>query len=517
MWKRFLAMTAALSTSCMVGPHYQEPKHVIAKHWLTKNKSVSQRPAQDANWWHVLGDDNLLALIQKGYHNNLTLQSAAVHVLQTRAQLAQATGNLLPQQQAVSGLYQYYRLGGNYLESVLPSSFSTTNLGMMANWELDFWGKYRRAILANDATFLSSFAAYDQALVTMVSDIASIYTSIRTTQALIVVLQENINMQRMSLQLAQSRYNAGQISLQDVAQAKTELAQTQSQLPPLVTQLQQQKDALGVLLGTSPDKVDAELSNKHGIPIAPDRIAVGIPKETLARRPDVHEARLNAIAQSELIGATKANLYPSLALAGNFVFSANTISGQTLGTMFDWGSRNITAGPTLNWPVLNYGQITNAVRAQDAAFQQALLKYMNLVLQAEKEVQDNITRYIEAKKAERLLLKASKSAVLATNLVIIRYREGEVDYTTVLYAQQQQLKVQSSLVQAQGEVPQAVIALYRALGGGWQLRHGDDILPAKIKQDMAKRTNWGKLLQQKNHQPPTDQVQRSKQLYLPSW
>ena len=115
------------------------------------------------------------------------------------------------------------------------------------------------------------------------------------------------------------------------------------------------------------------------------------------------------------------------------------------------------------------------------------------------------------------MLKASKSAVLATNLVIIRYREGEVDYTTVLYAQQQQLKVQSSLVQAQGEVPQAVIALYRALGGGWQLRHCDDILPAKIKQDMAKRTNWGKLLQQKNHQPPIDQVQRSKQLYLPSW
>lgn len=519
MLKKFVMMACFLLTSCMVGPNYKEPKKPIAHDWIKNDSTVKSKhnPARHAKWWRVFHDPNLSALIEAGYQNNLTLQSAGVRVLQMRAQLAQSVGSLYPQQQALIGNYQYYRMGGGYLESVLPSNFTAATLGFSANWEIDFWGKYRRAILSNDAAFLASYAAYDQALVTLVADIASMYVNIRTTQSLITVTQQNINLQSASLKLTKSRYNAGQISLQDVEQAKTELAETQSQLPTLISQLQQQKDALGVLLGTTPDKVNAVISKRYGIPIAPKEVAVDIPKEALARRPDIHEARLNAIAQSELIGATKASLYPALSLSGTFTFAANTINGSSMSDLFSWSNRNVTAGPAINWPLLNYGQITNSVRAQDAAFQQALLSYMNLVLQAQQEVQDSITRFIEAKKTEALLAKASRSSVIATKLTMIRYKEGEVDYTTVLYAQQQQLRVQSSLVQAQGEVPQALIALYRALGGGWQIRGCCDVVPAAMKADMAKRTNWGDLLQQSNHQPPTTKKQQTKQLYLPNW
>ena len=185
--------------------------------------------------------------------------------------------------------------------------------------------------------------------------------------------------------------------------------------------------------------------------------------------------------------------------------------------MFNLSNLDITAGPALNWPILNYGQITNAVRVQDAAFQQALLSYLNVVLKAQQEVQDNITRFVEAKKAEALLLKANHSAIQSTKLTLIRYREGEVDYTSVLYAEQQQLRVQTEWVQAQGEVPLALIALYRALGGGWQIRGENDMVPKAIKDDMAKRTNWGNLLEQKNHEPPKTMAQEIEQLYLPSW
>ena len=506
-----------LLSSCMVGPDYKEPPKTIAQHWVKKDSSVRESIAQNTHWWTVFHDPNLSSLINQGYHNNLSLQGAGVRVLQVRAQLAQSVGQLYPQQQALYGNYNYYRMGGGYLQSVLPPTFYAALLGFSANWEIDFWGKYRRAIQSNDATFLASLAAYDHALVTLTSDIASVYVNIRTLQTLILVTEQNIQLQKASLKLANSRYRAGQVSLQDVEQAKTELAETEATLPSQITQLQQQKDALAVLLALSPDQVDKFILKKYGIPKSPLKVAVGIPKETLEKRPDIHQARLEAIAQSEAIGATKANLFPSLSLVGTFSLASNTINGSTINEMFNLSNLDITAGPALNWPILNYGQITNAVRVQDAAFQQALLSYLNVVLKAQQEVQDNITRFVEAKKAEALLLKANHSAIQSTKLTLIRYREGEVDYTSVLYAEQQQLRVQTEWVQAQGEVPLALIALYRALGGGWQIRGENDMVPKAIKDDMAKRTNWGNLLEQKNHEPPKTMAQEIEQLYLPSW
>ena len=517
MLKIVVLITCLFLSACMVGPNYKEPKTNVASHWVDKNATVRESEVDTANWWSVFHDKNLSDLICDGYKQNLTVQSAGVKVLQVRAQLAQAVGQLYPQQQGLDASLDYYRMGGNYLQNVLPSNFNAATLGFSANWEVDFWGKYRRAILSNNATFLASLAAYDAALVTLTGDIASTYISIRTTQSLIRVTKQNIVLQTESLNLTKARYRAGDISMQDVAQAETELAETQAQLPTLISQLQRYKDALAVLLGIPPDGADRLLLKKYGIPQAPSQIAVGIPKEAMHKRPDVYQARMDTIAQSEAIGATKAELYPALSLAGTFYLSANTINQSSLNDLFNWSSRNITAGPGISWPLLNYGQITNAVRAQDAVFQQSLLNYKNVVLKAQQEVQDNITRYVEAKKAERLYLKAVRSAILATKLTTIRYREGEADYTSVVYAQQQQLRVENALVQAQGEVPQALVAIYRALGGGWQIRKGNDIVPMQIKDDMAARTNWGNLLIPKNHQATTSKQERNKRIYLPNW
>lgn len=518
MLKALVMIACLLLHACMmVGPDYKEPKTSVAKHWVNKNSSVKETPIHAAAWWDVFHDKNLTSLIHAGYHNNLSVQAAGVHVLQARAQLAQAVGELYPQQQALIGNYTYNRIGGGSLQNLLPQSFDTALLGFSANWEIDFWGKYRRAIQSNDATFLASLAAYDNALVSLTADIASAYINVRTNAALIKITQENINLQTESLKLAQSRYRNGETSLLDVEQAQTELSQTQATLPNYVNQLQRQKDALALLLGITPNEIDGLLEKKQGIPKAPATVAVGIPKETLAQRPDIYQARQEAIAQLASIGAIKANLYPSFSLAGTFAFAANNIPPSSVSDIFNWSNRTVTAGPAVNWPLLNYGQITNAVRAQDAAFQQALLKYKNLVLQAQKEVQDNISGFIEARKSEQYLEKAVKSAIQSTKLTLIRYREGESDYTTVLDAEQQQLKVQISLANAQGAIPQALIALYRALGGGWQIRQCHDIVPVSVKHEMASRTNWGNLLTPMNHMPPTNEMQTITQHYLPSW
>lgn len=510
-------MICFLLDACMVGPHYQEPKKIVAKKWIKNNQILNKPSAINAHWWDVFHDPTLTALIHRGYENNLTLQSAAAKVLQTRAQLAQAVGELFPQQQALIGNFTYNQLGGQDLQSVLPSTFDTALFGFSVNWEIDFWGKYRRALLANDAAFLASYAAYDNALVTLTSDIAGSYINIRTNEQLISIFKQNVAVQKMGLNIAKARYTSGQTSLLDVEQAQSELSQTESVIPKLVSELRRNKDRLAVLLGTTPDKVDALLIKKHGIPKAPWGAAVGIPRQTLAKRPDITQARLLAIAQLETIGAVKANLFPTITLPGTFAFASNNINGESLANIFNINNLTITAGPSVNWPILNYGQITNAVRAQDAVYQQALLDYLNTILKAQQEVQDHMTDFIESKKSERDLIVANQAAIQSTKLALIRYREGESDYTPVLNSEKQQLMVQTSLTNTQGDIPLALVALYRSLGGGWQIRHCRDIVPPSIKRQMAARTNWGDLLRQQNHQPPRNHSQSYKERTLPHW
>lgn len=517
MLKLFTIMSCLLLSSCMVGPDYKEPRKKIAGTWLPDKPVFKGKPLHNADWWKTFKDPTLTALIHNGYHNNLSLQIAGVRVLQARAKLAQSVGQLYPQQQALIGNYTYNRIGGGMLQDVIPSTFDTASLGFTASWELDFWGKYRRAIQANDASFLASVAAYDNALVSLTADIASSYVKIRTNEQLIRITRQNLELQTISLQIAKSRYKGGQTSLLDVEQAETQLAETQSTLPTLLSDLRIQKDKLGVLLGITPDAVDKLLVKSQGIPKTPAMAAVGIPRETLAQRPDIYQARMEAIAQSANIGVVKASLYPAFTLAGTFVFAANNIDNNSLSDMFNWSNRAITAGPSVTWPLLNYGQITNAVRMQDAAFQQALLNYLQAVLKAQQEVQDNITRYIEGRKTEAYLIKASQSATQSTKLALIRYRQGEATYTTVVDVERQELRVQSSLINARGEVAQALIALYRALGGGWQIRCGKDVIPQQVKAEMAARTNWGNLLEPQHHLPPVTSSQKIKQLYLPNW
>lgn len=506
-----------LSACLMVGPNYKEPKKQLANHWAAVGTHVKETPYHDTLWWNVFHDPSMTELIHVGYLHNLPLQAAGVQVLQARATLAQAVGELFPQQQTLIAQYAHQRIGGSSLQTVLPTSFDTALLGVSASWEIDFWGQFRRAILANDASFLATYAAYHQTLVNLTADIATSYISIRTTEELIRVTKQNIQVQTEGLNIAKARFSAGESSLLDVEQAQTELSSTQATMPTYVSDLQHEKDALAVLLGTTPDHVDPYLTKNHAIPKAPPSVAVGIPCETLVQRPDIYQSRMQAIAQLEMIGATKANLYPSLSLTGTFALAANTIPPGSLSNIFNWNNRTSTSGPSLNWSVLNYGQITNAVRAQDAVYQGAVLNYQQLVLKAQQEVQDNIAQFVQMKKAESYLLTGNHAAIKSTQLALVRYREGESDYTPVLDSERQQLHVQISLTETQGEIPKALVGLYRALGGGWRIRNHQDVVSEQIKFEMAARTNWGKLLNQSEHEPALTKQQEFKERYIPEW
>ena len=241
-------------------------------------------------------------------------------------------------------------------------------------------------------------------------------------------------------------------------------------------------------------------------------MAVGIPADLLRRRPDIRSAELQAAAQSALIGVAKADLYPAFTLNGTFGFLASDVGRFHLSQIGSWDSRTGSFGPAFAWNMLNYGQITNGVRLQDALFQESIFGYQETVLRAQQEVEDGLTGFLQSQKRLVSLEEAAAAAKRSAELALIQYREGATDYTTVLTAQAALLTQQDSLATGQGDVPQGLIAVYRALGGGWEIREGQRFLPADVTQVMGNRTNWGGLLEPAAVQPETE-----RQLLTPDW
>jgi NodT family efflux transporter outer membrane factor (OMF) lipoprotein len=481
-------------SACKVGPNFQQPASPVQDRWVGEPPGTTAMPADTANWWRLFNDPTLNGLIDTAFHNNLSLQVAAARILQAQAQLNVEIGELFPQQQALGGQVQRQRQAASTL--LLPGQnpvIDTSQVGFSASWELDFWGKYRRAIEADRAAMLASVAAYDSGLVSLTAGVASTYLNIRILQQRLEVINENLKSQQEGRRIAQAQFEAGETSQLDVEQAETQLEQTQAQIPGLENSLRTDKDSLAVLLGVTPISIDGMLGASTAIPAAPGEIATGMPKDLLRRRPDVREAELTAAAQCAAIGVAKANLFPSFSLTGSFGFAGTSLHNNSIGELFNWDNRAAAAGASFVFPIFNYGRIVNSVRVQDAVFQQAVLTYQNTVLQAQQQVEDSRQAFTAAQATLVSLGSAADSARRTTDLAFVRYKEGAADYTTVLSALQLQLQIEDALASARGGVPLALVSVYLALGGGWQLREGQQLLPADTREEMKRRTNWGHL------------------------
>lgn len=487
-----------LSGCAMVGPDYSAPELSTAAQWLeTNGKQIKADSTELRDWWKVFNDPVLDSLINDAYAQNLSLRLAGVRVLEARARLAIAIGEFYPQQQQGSGGFTYTRISENApgVISGMQLDYRQLDLGFGASWELDFWGKYRRAIQAEDANLLASMAAYDDALVSLLGDVANTYIVIRVLEEQLAIAVANVKIQKESLKIANARFQGGQSSERDVQQALTQLHSTEATIPQLELSLQQAKNALSILLGIPPAELGARLAAGGAIPTAPREIAVGIPADLLRRRPDVRYAELLSIAQSAEIGVTKAELYPAFSLGGSFSLLAADQGTGELSNIFSLTSRTAVAGPSFKWNLLNYGQITNAVRVQDARFQETVANYQNTVLLAQREVEDGLVSFAKSGEAVHYLVQATDAAQKTVQLAATQYEGGATDYTTVINAQAALLQQQNALAQFQGAVPQGLIAAYRALGGGWQIREGRDFVPDAVKEEMKKRTDWGRLLE----------------------
>jgi len=443
-----------------VGPNYCPAAAPVANNWIDASDVRIRNQADDiSQWWTVFNDPVLNNLVACAYRQNLTVKQAAFRVLQARYKLAIAKGEFFPQSQTASGSFS--RLG-----STAGGFFDAWDFGFNLQWELDFWGRLRRAIQAANDQLGVSVADYDDVMVTLLSDVASAYVRIRTDQERIKLLRDNLQLQREIYELTRRKGEAGTLADLDIAQAESTLKQTEAAIPLLEIDMRQANDQLCTLLGIPPADL-MKLLGDAPIPTTPPEIALGIPCDMLRRRPDVRRAERTAAAQAEQIGIAQADLYPIFSIGGSMGWTADNFPG-----LFNSQAFNGSVGPSFNWKLLNYGRIVNNVRFQDAAFQELIAAYQNTVLTASHEVEDGLVTFLQSQERTKLLDDSVKAGIIARGITLRLYEAGRTgyDFNRYILIEQNLITQQDAWAQARGQIAQGLISVYRALGGGWEIR-----------------------------------------------
>ena len=461
-----------------VGPDYGRPAAPVADEWIdSTNDRVTTEPAQDRDWWSVFHDPVLDRLITAAYAQNISLREAGFRVVEARELRAVITGNFFPQTQDVFGDYAKsqrsaqtatFRRSSSQVDSgnVGLRSLANWRFGATMAWELDFWGRFRRAIEAADARLDSSIENYDDVLVLLIAEVASTYVDIRTVDQRLAFALGNAEMQAESARIAEARLRVVAIDSElDAPQAKSNLARTLAAIEALKIVRRQNANRLCVLLGMPPQDVEQLLEGSKPVPAAPEQVAVGVPAELLRRRPDVRRAERLAAAMCAEIGVAQSNLYPHISINGTMSLEAAQFENVFRGNAFSG-----TIGPGFRWNVLNYGRLLHTVRVQDARFQQQVAAYQQTVLRAHEEAENAIIAFITYHEQLKLLEQSVTEAEEAVRVAQAKYRAGRIDFNRVFTVEQLLVTQQDQLATGQGNLANSLIELYRALGGGWQVR-----------------------------------------------
>lgn len=456
-----------LRNGLKVGSNYQKPAAPVAEHWIDANDIRVRSVTDDlSHWWTVFKDPVLERLTADAYRQNLTLRQATFRVLQARAALAITVGGFFPQtQQAIGDRNNIAVTTKTANRSFVATRFYPQyDFGFNLSWELDLWGRLRRAIAAAGDNLDASVENYDDVLVTMLGDVAADYTLVRIYQAQIAHTKANVDLQRSILTLVKARFEGGTVTELDVDQAQSVLSQTQAQIPALEILLRQTSNALCVLLGIPPEDLAARIG-EGPIPTAPAEVAVGVPADLLRRRPDVRQAERLAAAQAEQIGIAQAEFYPHFYLNGTVTYSA-----EQFRNVFNPRALQATVGPTFQWNLLNYGRLVNNVRMQDARFQELCTLYQTAVLVAAQETENGLVAFLKSQQQTKELNDAVDAAGKAVNIAIVQYQGGLIDFNRVALLEQNLVQYQLLQAQAKGAIATGLINTYKALGGGWDYR-----------------------------------------------
>nr|WP_041770934.1 TolC family protein [Pseudomonas resinovorans] len=483
-----LAGALGLAGCVRVGPDFQSPREPWVEHWnSTALEQMSRsRPQPDfLRWWEVFADPTLDALIAEADAYNSSLEIAGLRVMEARAQLGIALSGRYPQLQQASAdsLYVDQRQSGG--RNPQDRHFWQHSVGFDIGWELDFWGRFSRAIESADAAYFAAHANYEDVLVLLRAQVADTYFILRTFEARLRIARENAERQKRSFEITERLFRSGDSSELDFQQAKTQYLGTLATIPDLEGQAVRSRNALAALIGRPPGPLP-ELDARTGLLPLPDQAVLeDVPANLLLRRPDVRTAELAVAAQSALIGVAEADLYPSVSLLGSIVWSTSSLSGAS-------DSLDMVAGPSLVWNLFDHGRIKNDVRIQDARLQQLIEAYRDRVRQAAREADDAATGLAKALESERIRFESAEAAQRSLDLANAQYLEGFADFQRVLDAQRELFQQQESYLLSRSDALSNLIGLYKALGGGWY-RDGP-LIDDATREQMRQRTDWGDLL-----------------------
>ena len=460
---------AALLSACSVGPNFRPPANDLNQAVLRADVdsppavSVSTDPVPRA-WWSQFNDPVLDALLQQVWDSNLDLQAAAARLAQSRARYGIASAGLYPTVGA-DAAYTRQRLSEHGPLVALGAPTKPQNLWQAnfdASWEIDFWNRQGR--INESALAQVEATAYEQEAirVSLAAEIARHYLSLRGIQERLDIARQNQALAHDMVRLVQTRERNGVAATADVAAARAQAAQVDALIPALTQQQSVLMNKLALATGQPPRQLDTMLVATGKPPTVPRNVAVGLPSELAQRRPDIRKAEALLHAATAAIGAAQADFYPRIRLVGSF--GVQSLDESTLG---QWSARQFAVGPSIYLPIFEGGRLKRTLELTQAREQEAAINYRKTVLQAWHEIDDALNARVAQYQQHQSLQQAYQNSLQAFDATQRRYKNGVVDYVSVLVAQRTLLQDQLALSNSATEVSTSVVALYKALGGGW--------------------------------------------------
>lgn len=471
MTRSAVALIASLLflSGCAIGPEYKKPAVSVPKNWIIEQSPGTNTSEPTEQWWRAFNDAEFDRLIERAVKANLDLKLAAARVAEARAQAGVAKSELFPSVGATASASRNRQRaiavspGPAKSPLLVPIEFNNYQGGFDASWELDVFGRVRRSVQAANADARAAQEARRAILVTVLGEVGRSYVELRGLQLRLDIAESNIKIQQDTLELTQARAKAGLATELDVARARAQLETTQSVVPSLQSGIETSIHRLSVLLGEEPGALRAELLPAAPVPILPPTVPVGLPSDLLERRPDIRETETQIMAATARVGAAKAEFFPRIVLLGTAGRQASQLHDISMGMGNYFG-----AGPAISLPIFTGGRIRSQVRVEDARLQQAVIAYRSSILAALEETEDALVSYSQEQVRRERLETAVKSNEEAVQLSSETYRAGLTDFLSVLDAERELYANQDLLAQSRTAQAVNLIALYKALGGGWE-------------------------------------------------
>jgi multidrug efflux system outer membrane protein len=445
---------------CTVGPDYHPQDANVPLTWTgTSAIKDSSAYAEIVHWWTEFNDPNLTSLVERAINTNLDLRQAETRIRQARAARGIAVGGLWP---TVDATGSYSRGRSPVLGNPDTPTRNLFQAGLDAAWELDVFGGVRRSVEAADADIQFAVEDHRDVLVTLVSEVSLNYIELRGFQQEIVIARNNLEAQQQTAELTHKKFQGGLISTLDVENADAQVATTASQIPQFEAAAQQTIYNLSVLLGLEPTALVKELSPTSEIPFVPPEVPMGIPSELLRRRPDIRRAEAAIHSTTARIGVATADLYPKFSLTGSINFQNDQLQG-----LINSKNRFWTIGPAVDWQIFSAGRVRSNIEVQKALRQESMLAYQKTVLTALQDVENTLVAYSKEYERHKALTDAVAHNRKAVESASQLYEQGLNDFLNVLTAQRSLFVSEDSLVQSTRNLSTDLVALYKALGGGW--------------------------------------------------